>query len=524
MIKLAKIFQDGMTFQRNKPCKVWGTSSEAQTVTIYMNEVEIGERHLPQGDFTFFIPPQEVAQNVTVRIGNDIVLRNVDFGEVWFAGGQSNMEFPMKYDSRFEGMKNSRTDEHLRYYEVAKYSFEGEEEEGLKSNQDWDCWRCLNSETIGSFSAVAVYFAMELRKHYNIPVAIVSCNWGGTSASAWISREMLESDEELAVYLREYEENLAHLDMEIYNQMNYAKRKGMGSPFAQMINDFMMKNTVTMEQVMQHVGKLAAEAGMEMQGGMAENNSMAQENFMVTGPHDENRPCGLYESMLSKIAGFTIRGVVWYQGESDDTHPEIYEKLFTRLVEQLRKDWAEEIPVIYAQLAPFESWMQCRGDKFPELRKQQFDAWEHIDNVYMISTSDCGNRFDIHPKNKQPVGMRMALSARKHVYGDAVQGDAPVAVEMKVQNKQICIQFDNAVSLHLEGQELQELEIYAGEEKSEITEWCVSKDTLTVFVKEAIVSDEITVAFAQTPYYQVSLYNESGLPAFPFVLRITNNA
>lgn len=66
--------------------------------------------------------------------------------------------------------------------------------------------------------------------------------------------------------------------------------------------------------------------------------------------------------------------------------------------------------------------------------------------------------------------------------------------------------------------------IYAGEEKSEITEWCVSKDTLTVFVKEAIVSDEITVAFAQTPYYQVSLYNESGLPAFPFVLQITNNA
>ena len=163
-------------------------------------------------------------------------------------------------------MKSSRPDEHLRYYEVAKYSFEGEEEEGLKSNQDWNCWRCLTPEAIGSFSAVAVYFAMELRKHYNIPVAIVSCNWGGTSASAWISREMLEADEELTVYLREYEENLAHLDMETYYQINYAKRKGMGSPFSQMINDFMMKNTVTMEQVMRYVGKLAAGAGMEMQG------------------------------------------------------------------------------------------------------------------------------------------------------------------------------------------------------------------------------------------------------------------
>lgn len=519
MIKLAKIFQDGMTFQRNKPCKVWGTSSEVKTVTIYMNEKEVAERELPQGDFAFFLPPQEAAQNVTVRIGNDVVLRNVDFGEVWFAGGQSNMEFPMKYDSQFEEMKSSRPDEHLRYYEVAKYSFEGEEEEGLKSNQDWNCWRCLTPEAIGSFSAVAAYFAMELRKHYNIPVAIVSCNWGGTSASAWISREMLEADEELAVYLREYEENLAHLDMEAYYQISYAKRKGMGSPFAQMINDFMMKNTVTMEQVMQHVGKLAAGAGMEMQGGTAENSGMSQESFMVTGPHDENRPCGLYESMLSKAAGFTIRGVIWYQGESDDTHPEIYEKLFTRLVEQLRKDWAEELPVIYAQLAPFKSWMQCRGDKFPELRKQQFDAWEHIDNVHMISTSDCGNRFDIHPKNKQPIGIRMALSARQHVYGEAVQGDAPIAVEMKVQDKQICIRFDNAVSLHLEGQEFQELEIYTGEEKCEITGWSVNEDTLTVFIKEAIISNEITAVFAQTPYYQVSLFNENGLPAFPFILQ-----
>lgn len=113
----------------------------------------------------------------------------------------------------------------------------------------------------------------------------------------------------------------------------------------------------------------------------------------------------------------------------------------------------------------------------------------------------------------------MALSARQHVYEEAVQGDAPVAVEMKVQDKQICIRFDNAVSLHLEGQELQELEIYTGEEKCEITGWSVNGDIVTVFIKEAIMSNEITAVFAQTPYYQVSLFNENGLPAFPFILQ-----
>lgn len=85
---------------------------------------------------------------------------------------------------------------------------------------------------------------------------------------------------------------------------------------------------------------------------------------------------------------------------------------------------------------------------------------------------------------------------------------------MKVQDKQICIRFDNAVSLHLEGQELQELEIYTGEEKCEITGWSVNEDTLTVFIKEAIISNEITAVFAQTPYYQVSLFNENGLRHF----------
>ena len=94
MIKLAKIFQDGMTFQRNKPCKVWGTSSEEKTVTIYMNEKEVAERELPQGDFAFFLPPQEVAQNVTVRIGNDVVLRNVDFGRYGLPADRAIWNFP----------------------------------------------------------------------------------------------------------------------------------------------------------------------------------------------------------------------------------------------------------------------------------------------------------------------------------------------------------------------------------------------------------------------------------------------
>ena len=261
-------------------------------------------------------------------------------------------------------------------------------------------------------------------------------------------------------------------------------------------------------------------------------------DFSMVGPRDANRPCGLYETMLSKVAGFTARGVLWYQGESDVGHCGIYGKLFAKLVEQLRKDWAENIPVIYVQVAPFESWMQACGDKFPEIRKQQFAAWKAMENIYMVSSSDCGNRYDIHPKNKRPIGHRMALCAFKNVYGEDVRGDAPVAVSMKRAHDVLVISFENAKMLHVYGEDVQGLEVYVGGEWCPILEWSVAGNELRVLLGRkkdggaeksmppetlagnGIDGQTIEVRFAQTPYYQVNLYNESGLPAFPFVLEI----
>lgn len=546
MIQLANVFQDGMLLQRNKPCRVWGTSDERQIAEVCVDERRVAEWELPAGAFSCHIPPQAAAFGVTVRIG-DVELVNVDFGEVWVAGGQSNMEFYMKYDAEFEAglekVKKTGTDMHLRYYEVAKYCFEGEEKDGFKDDSNWNRWRCLSEESIGDFSAVALYFALEMRKKYGVPVGIVSCNWGGTSASAWIGREMLSEDGELAVYLREYEENVAGMDLEAYERKNYAMRQGMSTPFARASSDYMMKNTVTMEDVMQYSMKLAAEAGIDVekmmargQGGNGQAVSVA--DFSMVGPRDANRPCGLYETMLSKVAGFTARGVLWYQGESDVGHCGIYGKLFAKLVEQLRKDWAENIPVIYVQVAPFESWMQARGDKFPEIRKQQFAAWKAMENVHMVSSSDCGNRYDIHPKNKRPIGKRMALCAFENVYGEDVQGDAPVAVSLKRAYDAFVISFENARTLHVDGEEVQGMEVHVGGERHRIFDWSVSGNELRISLGQEDVGEtgnelsknvlsedkptdkKIEVRFAQTPYYQVNLYNESGLPAFPFVLEI----
>ena len=144
MFKLAKIFQDDMILQREKPIRVWGESDEQQTLAISIDGSRVAEETITAGKFSLTLPAQKAAENVTLTVkssaGDDCSLRNVDIGEIWIAGGQSNMAFFLRDDA--EGMKTiaQANDEHLRYYDVAKYAFEGEEADGFKDASRWDRW------------------------------------------------------------------------------------------------------------------------------------------------------------------------------------------------------------------------------------------------------------------------------------------------------------------------------------------------------------------------------------------------
>ena len=182
MLKFARIFQDGMTLQRNKPIILWGESDCKQKVAVTLNGTCISECELSAGQFMLLLPPQSATFSAILSIacsGETIVFRNVDIGEVWIAGGQSNMEFPLLHDIGGKEFIGYANDEHLRFYDVGKFSFDGEEKEGLKDAKAWDKWMSFYPETVASFSAVGFYFAHELRKKYKIPIAIVGCKLGG---------------------------------------------------------------------------------------------------------------------------------------------------------------------------------------------------------------------------------------------------------------------------------------------------------------------------------------------------------
>lgn len=226
MIKLAEVFQSGMVLQRGKPFLVWGISDSDGKVCAFLDGAKIAEKSVSKGAFFIELPAQKERENARLQIG-DIVLENVDFGEVWIAGGQSNMQFYVKWDAERGQIYEREPDDHFRYFEVKKYTFEGEEKDGFKDASHWGRWFAFDRVSCLYFSSVATWFALMLREKLGVPVGIVSCNLGATSASTWMDENLLRADQDLKVYVDEFESSVQGLDMARYEEANRLDRKSV---------------------------------------------------------------------------------------------------------------------------------------------------------------------------------------------------------------------------------------------------------------------------------------------------------
>jgi len=211
-----------------------------------------------------------------------------DIGEVWIAGGQSNMEFLLRYDAEGPEQIASAFDPHCRFYDVGEYAFAGEEADGFKDARGWDRWMSLDRKNAEFFSAVGYYFARQLRKKYEVPVAIVGCNWGGTTAATWQDIQYLKDDPDLSVYVREYEAGLKKINLAAYAEDNRKARRAMAQPAAREFMEKLLYGTA---------GKLTTTA-MSLFGRAMLNKPV--------GPHDANRPGGLYEVMSARSPDWPV--------------------------------------------------------------------------------------------------------------------------------------------------------------------------------------------------------------------------
>lgn len=534
------LFSSHMVLQREKPIKLWGKCSGKESVTVtFMGNTVTAD--IEKNTWAAVLPPQEAARNqkLMVRSGEEgIYLSDIHVGEVWIAGGQSNMEFYLRYDADYraykaaESAKNSENcgsteiekcekyeNNDIRFYDVPEICYKGQEEDFDYS--EMGIWRTCTNENLNYYSAVGYYFARKLQKELQVPIGIIGCNKGGSCTQTWMSREALKKHGR--VWLDAFEEEIRGINYPAYCEaMRKDPHMNMGKPFEDKFT----------EETLYGIG---AERQRELMEKMAEQQAESSLPMI----HYDNRPGCYYDNMLLKIGGVSTRGVIWYQGESEVFHPECYYEIFQDMIQCWRDLWKEKLPFHCVQLAPFQNWMDCYGIDFPVIRRIQENAVQHMEKVHLVSSSDAGMRYDIHPKKKQPIGYRLALSALKYDYGKAVQADAPRGISVKTVGSDLHIGFAGDMeNLKVCGDEIRELQLFAkgfggqaadGAVLTEERE--VSYDRKDFYIEGTTLVLRNTnvggkrisrVSFAQKDYYEVNLYGSNGLPAMPFECEIKN--
>jgi sialate O-acetylesterase len=252
MLTINPIFSDNMILQRHKPIRIWGTSDADVTVTLGDNTVTV----TPQdGRWMAELPSMDAAIDVRFIVhcdGQEIVVNHAAVGELWIAGGQSNMEFALRFDAEREQIIPTAKDVDFRFFDIPKTSYLGQENDDDYSAYGF--WRSFTPQNAPFFSAVATYFGIQLREKLHVPIGIIGCNWGGTSASSWLPSEELINDTALNVYIDEYEKILASIDIDKYDETFKNERRALTDPRVQSLMDGVMRGDFTNEQMLQYLG------------------------------------------------------------------------------------------------------------------------------------------------------------------------------------------------------------------------------------------------------------------------------
>jgi sialate O-acetylesterase len=236
-----------------------------------------------------------------------------------------------------------------------------------------------------------------------------------------------------------------------------------------------------------------------------------------SNPTNPNRPTVLYNGMISPVIPFAIRGAIWYQGESNAGRAFQYQTLFPTMINDWRANWGQgDFPFLFVQLANFQKVQpQPRDDDWAELREAQLKTLA-LPNTGMAVTIDIGDAKDIHPKNKQEVGRRLALNALAQVYNKEIVYSGPIYKSMTVEGTKVRLTFDHINgSLKAKGSRKLKGFAIAGADKKFY--WAIAKiDGETIVVSSSKVKNPMAVRYAWASNPFCNLYNQAGLPASPF--------
>ena len=496
-LEASPLFTDGAVLCRDREIRIFGRADSGTDVTVRLEDSRgntLAETRTTAGDGRFLacLPPQKAQAGCRLVIHSEeekITAEDIAVGDVYLAGGQSNMELELR--NAKGGTDQVRDDDLLRFFNVPRKAYVCEEQQQAVAETRW---HSVNRETAGYNSAVAAIFGEAMRKkHPDVPVGIIGCYWGGTSVTCWMDEETLRSMDEGVRYLEE------------------DKTRRGGKTMAQYL-----KEEADFIRDMDDWGRKAEEIRKERPG--TDDREIEKELGPFpwnppAGPGSPYRPAGLAESMLAEITPVSLTAALYYQGEEDTARTERYDVLMTAMIRYWRKIFRNaELPFLFVQLP---MWIPYDGEDtftWARTRLAQAAVRDNVRNTGMICLLDQGEYGNIHPVDKVPVGTRLAELAGKKLYGEGEE--SPRATGMIPDGDTVTVRMDRAVVTR-DGKAPALMEV-AGEDgvfvpaEAEI-------DGTVLRLRAASVVRPVQARYAWTDYSdKVNLFGENGLPLEPF--------
>ncbi len=505
-LQVAPIFSDHMVLQRNKKINIWGTGIEGRTIEVKIEGKSV-KGNVKEGRWMIQLPsmaaggPYRLTVTDTVEV---LSFEDVMIGEVWFAGGQSNMEMRLReVEDGANAVANSEN-ARIRFYNTPPIPYMDEKaiEEERKAK-----WQLCNRETTGEFSAAGYYFAEELAEELNVTVGILSCSWGGTSITCWMSEAYLEKDQDGMSYIENYNDIVGDKTSEEYDK-ELAFYNKINEAWHEKADKLRVENPGIS---IMHIIEILGEDGPWPP---------------PAGFKSPFRPAGLYESMLSRVSPYSLKGFLYYQGEEDAYKGSLYANLMGRLIDQWRTDWNDDtLPFIFVQLPMYANEGDEDSREWPVIRDQQMKVFKTIKNTGIVVMIDGGELGNIHPLDKKTVGHRLALQGLQLAYGFDNHGDAPTLRDYEFEDNKIRLSFnDMAEKIVIKSDKDNDGYVEGFEIAGEGFEYLPAKALVD---GEGILvwADEIecpkAVRYAWVNYGPAPIFNKYGLPLAPFTTKNT---
>lgn len=480
-VRFGMPFADHMVLQREKPVAVWGTADPGEKVAVTFAGKKAEATADASGAWRVDIGPFAASKEGRILKANGAEVKDVLVGEVWFAGGQSNMGVPLVWvDPRHGDEKGAMIAQYVRrpYVRFARHFATWQAKPVRTGSVEW---KELNWENVKSgdgdgkrsygFSAVAYYFALELYSELDVPIGVLASYNGGTNIEAWTPREGFESVPELRELAEKYPVSAAEWR---------AREK-------------------------------------ELTRGGVRGGAFRQ-------------PTVLWNANIEPFTPFTIRGAIWYQGENNVCDAEHYCTLSHALWNGWSKKFENpELPFYFAQIAPYDR------SGVPLLQEAQAQFAAEQPNAAIAITCDLGNTADIHPNRKQTVAQRLALHAFKRLYGYShIQDNSPTLKDWRIEGDRFILSFRDAKRLYVYNMDRSlkagfELCGADGEWKpAEIQNFRVTKDRkgnehrhgelvgTDVVVSAKGVAKPVRLRYLHSAPWFGALYNEVNLPVGAF--------